>query len=151
MERCDFSDARLDRTEFLGTVLIDCKFEGDLREVIFYGDWDEGFAPNEMLRVDLRRARLHMTEFRRMDMPNVRWPEDAVLIDNYHETLDRVLAGLAQSDDPGASRLATVLPSRRKWAGPNQQRGVVSKEDLIKLYGPNGVEVFLRLARGRHS
>jgi uncharacterized protein YjbI with pentapeptide repeats len=152
MDRCDFSYAKLEHTEFSGTVLVDCKFAGELRDVIFYADLHgESFPPNEMRRADLRKATLHFTEFRRMDMQDVLWPEEEIVIDNYRETLDRVLAVLQQRNDVPARELAAVLGSNRKWAGANQQRGVVSKADLRECYGPDGVEFFLQLVRGKDA
>ncbi|HEX3851805.1 MAG TPA: hypothetical protein VHW01_12610, partial [Polyangiaceae bacterium] len=79
----------------------------------------------------------------------VKWPEeDGIVVDDYKVTLDRVLLALNQRTDMPAQRLAAVLGSNRKWAGRNQQRGFVSKFDLIECYGPDGVDVFTQLANG---
>ncbi len=34
------------------------------------------------------------------------------------------------------------------WAGPNQKQGFVSGADLLESYGPDGIELFRRLAKG---
>ncbi len=151
-ERCDFSNAKLNHVEFTGAQLIDCKFAGQLNGVVFHAHslfHEKGFFPaNEMLRVDMRNATLHVSEFRGLDLFDVRWPENGIVLDDYKGTLDRVLAALNQRSDLPSQRLAAVLGSNRKWAGPNQKQGFVSGADLLESYGPDGIELFRRLAKG---
>jgi hypothetical protein len=105
----------------------DCSFEGELSGVLFYrtGFRGERFPPNEMKRVDFRRAKLPWTEFRGLDLDEVFFPEDDdhIVIDRYPETLDRLLAHFCGRSDMGSRRLATRFEHRKKWLGPHQRVG----------------------------
>jgi uncharacterized protein YjbI with pentapeptide repeats len=139
MIECTFADTKLTKVDFQGTVFTNCIFAGELNEVQFYRHAfrGEAFPPNEMKGVDLRRAKLHHAEFRGLDMRDVQWPEDDehLVVNEYPATLDRVLIMLKSRSDVGSKRLAAILGMKRKWAGPNQQRGVLSKRDLVEAAG----------------
>ena len=133
---CRFIDTKLSKVDFQGTVFVNCIFEGELDEVLFYRQAFRGetFPANQMKGVDLRRAKLRHVEFRGLDMSEVQWPEDDdhVVVENYTATLDRALDLLKGHGDVASKKLGVVLGMKRKWAGPSQKRGVLSKRDLVE-------------------
>ena len=146
---CSFSDTNLKKVDFQGSVFVDCVFEGDLNEVLFYRHAfrGEAFPPNEMKGVDFRRARFHFVEFRLLDMDDVKWPEDDhhVIVKDYQRVLDRLLDILNTRTDLVSRKMAAIFANKRKWAGPNQIEGVISKYDLLYIGGEEAVIEFLRL------
>lgn len=70
---CTFVDCKLSKVDFQGTVFVNCRFEGELDEVLFYRQAfrGEAFPGNEMKGVDLRRAKLRHVEFRGLNMSDV--------------------------------------------------------------------------------
>jgi uncharacterized protein YjbI with pentapeptide repeats len=145
---CKFSDTKLSKVDFQGTVFVNCTFEGELDEVLFYRQAfrGEAFPANHMKGVDLRRAKLRYVEFRGLDMSEVQWPEDDdhIVVENYTATLDRALDLLKGHTDVASKKLGAVLGMSRKWAGPNQQRGVLSKLELVEAGGSEAVSELLR-------
>jgi hypothetical protein len=97
--------------------------------------------------VDLRKAKLKFVEFRGLDMAEVRWPEDEdhFVVEDYPATLDRLLATWRARSDLASRRLAASFGVVRKWVGPKQRVGVVSKADLIEVGGEEAVADFLRV------
>jgi hypothetical protein len=81
-------------------------------------------------------------------MSDVIWPadEEHIIVKNYPTTLDRVLKVLKTRSDMPSKKLAALLAFDRKWAGPNQKQGVISKADLIEAGGAKAVAEFLRLS-----
>ena len=64
-ERCLFRKTKLLKVNFGTSTFADCRFEGQLREVIFWrsnlfarGFPEDAFPPNEMVNVDFSRAQL---------------------------------------------------------------------------------------------
>ncbi|HWL86727.1 MAG TPA: pentapeptide repeat-containing protein, partial [Polyangiaceae bacterium] len=149
MTGCQFVRTKLAKVDFQGTVFTDCLFEGTLNEVLFYRHAfrGEAFPANEMNGVDLRRTKLVHVEFRGLDMNSVAWPEDAehVVLDDYPATLDRWLTALKARTDLPSKQLAVILGMKRKWAGPNQHRGVVSYAELRDIGGEPVVKALLDL------
>jgi uncharacterized protein YjbI with pentapeptide repeats len=147
--RCKFNHARLNKVDFQSSTFTDCSFEGELREVMFYrrGFRGERFPPNEMKRVDFRRAKLRWSEFRGLDLDEVSFPtdEDHIVIDNYPETLDRLLAHFRGRSDVGSRALATCFEHEKKWLGSRQRVGVLNKHDLIESGGADGFEVVVKI------
>jgi uncharacterized protein YjbI with pentapeptide repeats len=140
MTACVFINANLSKVDFQGTIFVDCTFAGELREVLFYRHAfrGEAFPPNEMKGVDFRRARFRYVEFRGLDMDDVQWPEDSdhVVVENYKVALDRMLEFVRHRSDTPAQVIASTLELDRKWAGPNQRRGVINKADLLEAGDP---------------
>ena len=85
--RCKFNRAKLDKVDFQSSAFVDCSFEGELRDVVFCrkGFDCERFPPNEMKRVDLRRAKLRGTTFMGLDLDEVLFPEDEdhIVVDDF--------------------------------------------------------------------
>ena len=148
MTDCKFNDTKLSKVDFQGTVFVNCTFEGELDEVLFYrrAFRGEAFPANEMKGVNMRRAKLKHVEFRGLDMGDVQWPEgdEHLVVENYTATLDRALDVLKGRTDIASKKLGVVLGMKRKWAGPNQRRGVLSKADLLEAGGPEAVSELLR-------
>ena len=69
---------------------------------------------------------LGMPEFRELDLRDVSFPSDPehILLNEYPQTLDRILEGLRTRKDIPSGMLAAYLGVCRKWAGPGQIRGV---------------------------
>jgi len=147
--RCKFNHAKLNKVDFQSSTFTDCSFEGELSGVLFYrtGFRGERFPPNEMKRVDFRRAKLRWTEFRGLDLDEVFFPEDGdhIVIDSYPETLDRLLAHFCGRSDMGSRRLATRFEHRKKWLGPHQRVGVLNRIDLIESGGEEGLKIVLQI------
>jgi len=147
---CTFCDTNLTKVDFWGSVFVNCSFEGDLNQVLFhrYAFRGEAFPPNEMKGVDFRRARFHFVEFRELDMDDVKWPEgdEHILLEDYRATLERALKVFRARPDTQSKAMAAIFEHKLKWAGPNQERGIVSKRDLIEVGGDEAVNEFLQLA-----
>lgn len=143
MSDSTFVDTNLKKVDFQGTRFADCRFAGKLEEVLFYPRAFRGdeFPPNRMACVDFSLATFHDVEFRKLDMAEVIWPRgDAhIVLDDYVLTLDRLIDALGRRDDPSAKNLSDALTFARKWAGPHQQRGILSKADLIATGGSEAV------------
>lgn len=146
---CTFKDTRLDKVDFQTSTFTECKFEGELREVLFYrrGFKGEAFPVNEMTDVDFSRAELRWVEFRGLDMETVRFPEDDdhFIVDDYPRVLDRLLETVKGRNDVASKRLTAVLSNRRKWVGAKQQRGVFNKNDLLEIGGEEGLRRVLEI------
>lgn len=146
---CVFRNTKLTRVNFGGSSFTDCLFEGDLDEVCFNRTAfrKEWLPPNEMKRVDLRRARLRYVEFRGLDMADVLFPEDEdhVIVDDYPATLDRLIEIFEADADIRFRALAAGLTVYRKWAGKNQQRGVLNTNDFFEDPDPEAVQRVLNL------
>jgi uncharacterized protein YjbI with pentapeptide repeats len=147
--RCKFNHAKLNKVDFQSSTFTDCSFEGELRGILFYRTGFRGgrFPPNEMKRVDLRRAKLRWSEFRGLDLDEVFLPtdEDHIVMENYPETLDRLLAYFRGRSDLGSRRLTTRFEHEKKWLGPHQSVGVLSKNDLVESGGEEGLKTVLRI------
>jgi uncharacterized protein YjbI with pentapeptide repeats len=146
---CLFRDAVLAKVDFQGSVFVNCVFEGELREVAFHHSAFRGekWPKNEMLNVDFRRAKLRLVEFRRLNMNTVKWPEDDdhILVRDYRASLDRALVVLERRTDPDGRVLAADLAFCRKWAGPEQQVGVLNKRDILEAGGEKELKEVIRL------
>lgn len=149
---CLFKNCNLTKVNFNGSTFTDCVFEGELREVCFnrraFGN--ESLKPNEMAGVDFSRAVLRMTEFRGLDMENVRFPNDNdhIIVDDYPAALDKLLQASKSRTDVGSRKLAGALTVRRKWVGSKQRRGVLNRNDLIALAGEERTAELLNLIAG---
>jgi uncharacterized protein YjbI with pentapeptide repeats len=146
---CRFKDTRLSKVNFGGSSFTDCSFEGELREVCFNrkGFKADALPPNEMLRVDFSRAQLRSVEFRGLDLDNVRFPtdEDHLLLNDYLQTLDKLLEALRGRKDTTSKMLAGYFSVYRKWAGPRQRQGVLNQNDLLETVGEEGLRSVLEI------
>jgi uncharacterized protein YjbI with pentapeptide repeats len=147
--RCTFNRAKLSRIDFQSSTFTDCSFEGELREVMF---WDRGFKgelfpPNEMKRVDFTRAKLRWSGFHRLDLEEVLLPtdEDHIVVENFPEVLDRLLAFLHGRPDVRSSALAAIFEHRKEWLGAKQKVGVLNKRDLIETAGEEGLQAVMKV------
>jgi hypothetical protein len=142
---CTFKSTKLDNVDFESTTFTDCCFEGELREVLFYrhGFRGESYPPNEMKRVDLSRAKLRWSEFRGLDLDEVRFPEgeDHLVVRNFPQLLETLISILKEKSDLGSKALAAVLAHKRKWLGSKQNMGVFNKDDLLETAGDEGLDL----------
>jgi uncharacterized protein YjbI with pentapeptide repeats len=147
--RCKFNHAKFNKVDFQSSTFTDCSFEGELRGVLFYrrGFKGELFPPNETKRVDFRRAKLRWSEFRGLDLDEVFFPtdEDHIVVDNYPQTLDRLLAYFRGRSDLGSRGLVASFEHGKKWLGARQKVGVLNKHDLIESGGEDGVEIVMKI------
>ncbi|HJZ94929.1 MAG TPA: pentapeptide repeat-containing protein [Candidatus Solibacter sp.] len=146
---CCFCHTNLYRVDFQGSVFANCIFEGELRQTVFARQAFQGesLPPNEMVDVDFSRASLRDVEFRELDLDRVRFPEDGnhVVVQNWRETLDRLIGLLSTRGQPEWRGLVAVLQFERKWIGPNQRQGVLNKVDLEETIGAEGLREFMSL------
>jgi uncharacterized protein YjbI with pentapeptide repeats len=148
-ERCKFIHTKLDKLDFQSSNFTDCVFEGELREVQFFrtGFKAEQFPPNEMKRVDFRRAKLRWSEFRGLDLDDVFFPEDEdhLIIRNYPAALDALLGYFGSRTDLPSQRLHAVFEIHRKWLGPRQRVGILNKHDVMEMAGEDGLRTVIAI------
>jgi len=144
---CTFKNTKLDKVDFQTTVFIDCVFEGELCEVLFYrtGFRGEKYPPNEMKGVDFSRAKLRFVEFRGLDLEDVRLPvdDDHILLKPYRGILERLIQTFAGKTDKVSKALTGNFEFKLKWAGPRQVQGVVNKNDLLEVGGEEALQCVL--------
>jgi uncharacterized protein YjbI with pentapeptide repeats len=149
---CTFKETNLKGVDFQGSVFSDCRFEGELDGVLFYdlGFNGKSLSPNEMLRTDFSHARFRFVEFRRLNLATVRLPEndDHLVFEDFPRALEVLLAALKGKHDLQSRKLAAILGNMKKWLGPKQRRGVLSKRDILNTGGPQALERVLELVRG---
>jgi uncharacterized protein YjbI with pentapeptide repeats len=153
-DRCIFRNAKLANIEFGTSTFVDCQFEGELREVIFWrsdlfarGFPEDAFPANEMLNIDFSHAKLRWVEFRGLTLEGVRLPDDRehLVVKDFATVLDEMIRSLGQEQegDSTAKVLVAVFQVARKWA-PDKARGVLNTQDLAEA-GEGAVERVLGL------
>lgn len=158
-EFCIFSHTNLDNVRFGTSNFSNCRFEGELREVIFWrsdlftrpGYADGDFPPNEMINVDFTKASLRMVEFRKLAMNRARLPNDSdhIVLKDYAGALDRLIDTFRAASDRAARILLAGFEVARRWTPPGG-RGVLNIQDLEDC-GPDAVERVLRVLRGNKT
>jgi uncharacterized protein YjbI with pentapeptide repeats len=150
-ERCAFVDSNIVNVDFQSSNFKNCRFEGELKDVLFYrhGFKGEGYPPNEMMDVDFTGANLHDVDFRDLDLAGVRFPSDDehLVIQNFAVALDRAAAALEKNEDEVAKRLIAFIRRYRRWAVPGQAQGIINLRDLAEIVGENGVRRFVDALR----
>jgi uncharacterized protein YjbI with pentapeptide repeats len=146
---CRFDHARLEKVDFESSAFTDCSFAGEMDEVIFnrVGFRCERFPPNEMKRVDFRRAKLHYCEFRGLDLDDVLFPEDDnhIVIDGYPEVLDRLLAFFRGRFDLPSQKLVGKFEHHKRWLGSRQRVGILNGQDLRGAVGGDHLRTVLEI------
>jgi uncharacterized protein YjbI with pentapeptide repeats len=152
---CVFSNSRLDKVNFQGSEFVDCSFEGEIREVCFnrLGFGAETLHPNSMVRVDFLRAHLRSVEFRNLDLKEVHFPsdQDHIPINDYTRTLDRLIRQLQDQKSSASKKLAAYLGVYRRWAGLNQERGILNKNDVLEIGGKEGLQTVLSMVESERQ
>jgi uncharacterized protein YjbI with pentapeptide repeats len=147
---CRFENAKIKRIDFESSTFVDCAFAGSLDEVVFsrHGYEGEHFPPNEMLRIDMRRAKLRHVEFRNLDLDDVLLPddEDHLVIDQFPAVLDEIISRLRAGTSLESQGLADYFSVFRRWAG---RRGVVNKRALLRIAGEHALADVLAVIGGR--
>lgn len=143
-ERCIFRNSKLKRIDFQTSTFTDCKFEGELHDVLFYqrAYGGESFPPNEMLNVDFRQAKMHDIGFRGLTLEHVKLPNDSdhIVIRNVAATLNGLIGTLNQQGDTTAKKLIAFLNIDREWRPLDQFQMVINLEDLAETVGDEGVD-----------
>jgi hypothetical protein len=105
------------------------------------------FPPNEMKRVDFRRAKLRWSEFRGLDLYEIFFltDKDHLIVENYPEILDRLLAFFLGRSDLGSRALVRIFENREKWLGSQQRVGVLNKRDLMEAAGEDGLQAVMKI------
>jgi hypothetical protein len=146
-EGCLFSNSKLVKIDFQTSAFTNCRFEGELDDVLFYrhGFKGEKYPPNEMVNVDFSRARLKHVGFRGLMLDRVRLPNDDehLVLKNFDTTLAQMAGALQRQSDPIAKKLVAFIGLKRKWAVPNQAQGYISVLDLADIVGQDGVKRFV--------
>lgn len=134
---CDFSNARIVHVDFGGSTFKDCRFAGVLEDVIF---WEHTLANdrvplNTMEGVDMSSAILRCVDFRNLDAAAFILPTDPehIIVRDYQETLDCVIASLSTDPSTEAASLRSVLVAKRKWCKVGTRLGILNRRDLRKL------------------
>lgn len=147
--QCLFINSKLEKIDFQTTAFSDCLFEGLLLRVLFYrcGFRGDAFPPNEMINVDFRRAQLRFVEFRGLTLERAHLPEGDghLLINDYPQTLDKVIEVLGRRTDLASKKLVAYLGVLRKWAPPKQVKGVLNIDDLQEISGRDGLVLMREL------
>jgi uncharacterized protein YjbI with pentapeptide repeats len=157
--KCDFKKCRLDKVDFQSSAFVDCSFEGELREVLFYrrGFRKGNFPENEMTRIGFTRARLRWTEFRGLDLNDVSFPEDDehIVIEDYPGICEYLIERLEAGSSKGAQVLGAVLRDEKKWLGKNQRVRILNERDILEAAGKEALETVLEVVgtrrRGSHN
>ena len=131
-EDCDFSNARLNGTEFHAD-LIRCRFAGHLHGTLFYGRLRFGFASRRFEDVDFSATDFHWAGFRGLDLTSVRLPvaPGHIIIRNLPCVLDRL--GRLEREQGLPSDFAVQVAEFREWRGRNQQVAVFNERDLAEF------------------
>jgi uncharacterized protein YjbI with pentapeptide repeats len=152
-ERCLFRNTILDKVGFGTSTFVDCQFEGELREVLFWrsdlfarGLAENAFPPNEMKNVDFSHARLLDVEFRGLTLDQVKLPldDEHIVINDLPMVLDKIISALHGQADETARVLTAYLGIVRKWAVPGA-RGVLNKRSIAEAVNGEAVERLVTL------
>jgi uncharacterized protein YjbI with pentapeptide repeats len=146
-QSCLFRNSKLEKIDFQTSTFSDCKFEGELREVLFYRRAFNGeqFPPNEMDGVDFTRAKFRHVEFRGLTLDRALLPDDSelVIFQDFSSALDKLIGGLQPGGDLTDRKLLAFLGVHKKWAAPG--RGVISLGDIADIVGAEGLRRFREL------
>jgi uncharacterized protein YjbI with pentapeptide repeats len=149
-EQCMFRNTKLVKVDFGTSTFVDCQFEGELREVIFWrhGVGKESFPPGEMINVDFSSAKLRNVEFRGLCLEGVRLPSDSeqILVKNFSVVLDKLIDALERQGDRTAKILVAGFQVNRQWAHPGGP-GVLNMRDLAEEVGEDAEERVVELLR----
>lgn len=134
---CDFSNARIVHVDFGGSTFKDCRFAGTLEDVMFWEHTvgNDAVPLNTMEGVDMASAVLRHVDFRNLDASSFVLPTNPehIIIKDYQQTLDCVLAYLGADPSVEAGRLLTVLRAKKKWCKVGTRIGILNRHDLREL------------------
>lgn len=142
-EGCLFRQSKLVKLNFGTSTFANCRFEGELRDVIFWRSdlfgrslAEDAFPQNEMKDIDFTSARLLDVEFRGLTLDRVLLPNDAehIVINDFANVLDRLIASLRLQSDETARVLIAYLSVTRRWAA-STGRGVLNVQSLSAAAG----------------
>jgi hypothetical protein len=145
MSDCLFVDTKLKLVNFGGTRFSDCRFEGELVEVVFnkYGFRGEALPPNEMRQIDFGDAQFDGVQFRDLEMSSdVEWPTspEHLIVRDYRALVELLVRRWKERDDLGSRQLVAVFAARIKFIPP-QAVGVMSLREVLDIGGASGGEL----------
>jgi uncharacterized protein YjbI with pentapeptide repeats len=131
---CDFSHAKITRFEFESSSFIRCRFAGPISHVIFYGRGlpTDKPDPNTMEDVDFSDAIFRAVYFRGLDLDRVKMPTAPghIIVHRFKCTMRKILEAI-EGDEHGMARgLGAVAADFLKWAGPDQDVGILVPGDF---------------------
>jgi uncharacterized protein YjbI with pentapeptide repeats len=156
-ERCSFDHAELKRVDFQASQLIDCRFAGELREVIFSRVTAPGVPrrtrTNSIVNVDFSKANLRWCEFRGVDVRNAIFPRDEnhLVIENVGCVLRRCLAALEDVESFEAHAARTLLSGYLKWLDTDNTYGMINRLDICEAAKGESDRVLKSLDAARHA
>lgn len=150
---CAFRQAKLKGIDFQTSAFVDCVFEGELNNVLFYRRGHEGekFPPNEMINVDFTMATLRHVAFRGLTLEKVKLPETDphIVFKNVAPTLAAAISKLKDQGDETALQVIKYLAIVSEEAGPTRKQHVLNLTDLSDTFGQEAVvrlrEVFRQI------
>jgi uncharacterized protein YjbI with pentapeptide repeats len=137
---CDFGQAKIDKLEFRQCEIVDCRFAGKLRDVIFYGRaTSQGPASPPFERVDLSAAVLDMCEFDGCRFADSTFPADpdVRVIAGFPALAQCTLDALVGDDSQAAKDLKAII--NHALQGPPLEPDAVYLLNRRDLHGyPSG-------------
>lgn len=148
---CSFINNNLMKAA-MSSSYIECKFEGELREAEFNWNNDDKDPDIEYTNLDLSKAKLRHTMFRKINLDKIRLPEDDehVIIYNYKAALDRLIEAMKLKGDVKSRSIAAYFGFHRKWLHPDQTRGYVSREELKEVLGEEDTRMIIEILTQQH-
>lgn len=143
-EECLFERSRIENVDFDQSRLRRCRFVGDLKNVVFGG---LEVDPKALMDVDFSEAEFSFVEFRGLNLDGVTFPSSSncLVIDDYPRSLDRLLVAVRTGTDLESRQLAAFLGVMRRWVGPRQSRGVLSKSDITEAVGSGAFDRLVKV------
>ncbi len=129
---CDFSDARLDKVEFVGCQLVDTRFAGRLSEVSFVAATDQP-EHGSMENIDFTDASLRWVTFRGLPLSTVRLPENGeehIVVRHYPCVVRQALARLEGRYDAETRKLRSRLQADASQLDESRDIGLWHRDEL---------------------
>jgi uncharacterized protein YjbI with pentapeptide repeats len=137
-EECDFSRARIAKSDYHAVTFKRCKFAGEINDVRFWAaDWDRASPavpqPHAMAGSDLSQTRLPWVAFNGIDLGDVALPQDKdhLIIRPFGNVHMRILELIRADESLPARLLRTHAEYALKWRRPEQEVGIWHLPDLL--------------------
>jgi uncharacterized protein YjbI with pentapeptide repeats len=137
-EECDFSRARIAKSDYHAVTFKRCKFAGEINDVRFWAaDWDRASPavpqPHAMAGSDLSNTRLPWVAFNGIDLSDVALPHDKdhLIIRPLRCVHERILQLVGADESLPARLLRTHADYVVKWLRPEQEVGIWHLPDLL--------------------
>jgi len=137
-EDCDFSGARIAKSDYHAVTFKRCKFAGEINDVRFWAaDWDRASPavpqPHAMAGSDLSKTRLPWVAFNGIDLGDVALPQDKdhLIIRPFGSVHEGILDLIGADESLPARLLRAHAEYALKWLRPEQEVGIWHLPDLI--------------------